>query len=263
MSKDLKIEIKERSRKSGIKSVIMSIQNDLEEFMEEYNKKRIVMPISNTVESITLASVLTPLIDRRMVDLVYIPRGKSKRLISKNLDIFLKTIRAKPMIISIEPYLKILNTFLPRTAKSSLHESISALILRRYADSKNAILVRPYTYTHWILGLFDDICLKTTDYLPFIKIFYSHLNYISFLFRLDRYVSKAEIDTRIRRILNEYKIPSIDILDRVLDHISNSPIGVDFDELSKKYKVSPDTVKKLLNLMRDNSFKKLTPTPLP
>ena len=263
MAKDLKIEISAKPVSENIRSVILNIQNDLEEFMEVYDRRRIVMPLTNTIESITLASILTPYISRGVVDLLYIPRPSSKRILPKNLDTFLKNIGAKPTIISIEHTVKMLNTFLPRGVKTGLYEAITSIILRKYADNKNAILVKPYTYTHWVLGLFDNISLKTSDYLPFIRIYYSRLGKIAYIYRLNRFITKADMDSRIKRVLSDNKIVSVDILDRILDSIANTPFEIDYKELSRKYKVSEETVKKLLNMMRDSGFKKITPTPIP
>jgi len=263
VSKDLKIEISGVGSKDDIRSIIFTIQNEIEELMETYEKRRIVIPLSNRIESIILTSILTPYITKKAVDLVYIPRSNSKKLFPKNLDSFLKTIGASPTIISIEEVIKILTNLLPKKLRTGLHEEISAVIIRKYADNKDAILVKPYTYTHWLLGTFNEISLKTSDYLPFIRIYYSKLHKIAYVYRLSRYLSKADLDPGIKKILSEYKIPSIDTLDKILDHLVNIPFDTDYSEISKKYKVSETSIKKILTLMRDNGFKKVTPTPIP
>jgi len=263
MTKDINIEFKTAYTRRDLKSITSMIQYELEDFMEVYNVKRIVTPIANTIESISLVAILKPYISRGLVDLIFISEAPSKRLIPKNLENFLRWVNAKPIIISLDKEIfKILRAYIPKTSKEALQQSIKALILRKYADNKGAIIIRPYTYTHWILGAFDDIEFKTTDYLPFIRIYYSNVKKISHLYSLDRYFSKAQLDQRIKKIMNDINIPSIDKLDSILKSISLEYMELD-ENINREMDIPVDTIEKLNNIIKVNSLKKSTPTPIP
>ena len=264
MTRDINIEFRSAYTRKNIRSIISTIQYELEDFMESYEIKRIVLPLSNTIETISLVATLKPLISKGLIDLVFLSDARSKRLIPKNLENFLKIVRATPVILSFDGgLLKILKAYLPRTPKESIQQSLNALLLRKYADSKEAIIVRPFTYTHWILGAFEDIEFKTSDYLPFIRVYYSNIKKISHLYGLDRYFSKAQIDPRIRKIMNDLNIPTIEKLDMVLDTLTSEVMELDDEGEYKEVNIPAEAIKKLTDIIRKNSLKKITPTPIP
>ncbi len=264
MTRDINIEFRSAYTRRNIRSIISTIQYELEDFMESYEVKRMVLPISNTIETISLVATLKPLISKGVIDLVFLSDSRSKRLIPKNLEGFLRLVRATPTILSFDgDLLKTLKAYLPRTSKESIQQSLNALLLRKYADSRDAIIVRPFTYTHWILGAFEDIEFKTTDYLPFIRIYYSNIKKISHLYGLDRYFSKAQIHPKIKKILNELNIPTIEKLDSILDTITSEVVELDEEGEYKEVNIPAETIKKLTEIIRKNSLKKVTPTPIP
>lgn len=264
MTRDINIEFRAAYTRKNIRLITSEIQYELEDFIESYEIKRIVIPLSNTIETISLVATLKPFISRGMIDLIFLSNTRSKRIIPKNLESFLKLVGATPVILSFdEDLLKILKTYLPKTPKESILQSLNALLIRKYADSREAIVVRPFTYTHWILGAFDDIEFKTSDYLPFIRIYYSNMKKISHLFRLDRYFSKAKIDPRISRILDDLNIPSINKLDMILDKLMSEMMVPSNDEEYKEVDIPPESIKKLANIIKKKSLKRITPTPIP
>lgn len=263
MTRDINIEFKSAYTRRDLRSITSMIQYELDDFMEVYNVKRIVSPLANTIETVSLVAILKLYISKGLVDLIFISDAPSKRLIPKNLENFLRWVNAKPIILNFDKeILKILKAYLPRTSKETIQQSLKALILRKYADNRGAIIVRPYTYTHWILGAFDDIEFKTTDYLPFIRIYYSNVKKISHLYSLDRYFSKAQLDQRIKKIMNDINIPTIEKLDSILKSISPEYMELD-EDTCREMDISLDAIEKLNNIIKRNSLKKSTPTPIP
>ncbi len=158
--------------------------------------------------------------------------------------------------------IKMLETFQPNRPRECLKSALNALLIRKYADNREAIIIRPFTYTHWILGAFEDIEFKTTDYLPFIRIYYSNMKKISHLYGLDRYFSKAQIDPNIRKILIDLEIPSVEKLDQILEYIIDETIDLGSESTGSR-DIGEETLKKILEKIKKSNIKKITPTPIP
>ncbi len=63
--------------------------------------------------------------------------------------------------------------------------------------------------------------------------------------------------------MNDLNIPTIEKLDMVLDTLTSEVMELDDEGEYKEVNIPAEAIKKLTDIIRKNSLKKITPTPIP
>ncbi|HEW93882.1 hypothetical protein DRN84_00870 [Candidatus Geothermarchaeota archaeon] len=252
-----KYNILRRIREFDYSEFRRGFKEELITHLNTFNKDKILMRIDDTIESIILAIITANTVDRRIISLIYFPHGYKSRItrylhrLSSYLDTTLITIDPSTIVSSLESYVK----GLVNIAKGELYDDVIGLILRKYADEEGYFILGEYTRTSWMLGGFNEGYIKSVDYLPLSRVYYSQLRYIARELRSMPLIRKARNNSMIEKLLKRLKITD-EVVDGVIYGIEH---GYTDHEISVELDIDENAVFEIRRLVNDNYLRRNRP----
>jgi len=251
----------------NVDHTLYSITKDIRDTIEERGKQGILINIKNKAESILLSAIgVRTLRNPGRVNAIYFISERRYKM-PPNLDKLMKFLRISYEYIEIGSLARDINSYIRAyipTKKDYANEVIEALILREIADTRNLLLLGDITRTDWLLGIFNQIYMKTMDLLPLTKIYKTQVRRLISRLHILQYTKGADIDEDWNLFKNNIKLQDDLIIDAILEGIVSSKTDEEILEDLKPVTsgITIDTITTIRQIFEDAYFKRNTPIAL-
>ena len=224
MTKKMRLRLISRIREFDFEYFKRKFRDDLSGYMKTFGKKRILMRVREDSQSIILSVLIVNSLKPKELMLLYFPQGRSYRLpqvlkkLSENLGMPISTIDINFLVSHTESVLR----GLIEIKEEDVFENLVGIILRKYADERNYLLLGEYTRTTWLLGGYNEGYIKAVDILPLSSIYYSQLKYLVRGLKAYSLIRKLDYPGKIKKLLNDLEINNEEVLDAIIYGIENA-----------------------------------------
>ncbi len=259
------VEPKRLTTPYEVRRIIETIVNDLEMYLEEYNFNGATFIIDNTWEGAITLFIASQIVNNYESEILFIPRLRAStppihlEKWASDKGIIFRIVNLKEVVGLLRTYLKSLMTPVKKVRLRDINHSLTTVIARSSADIKKHMLIGKYTYTQTTLGAYNVVEYKSVDYLPLTGILYSDLPRIAYVYRIERLLTSSKIDNLLKSILDDNKIPNVEMLDNLILTIKSSS-GISSSDIANSLDLPTTTVERIRDMLFiGESFKSMTP----
>ncbi len=251
----------------NVDHTIYTITKDIRDTVEERNKQGILINIKNTFESILLSAIgVRSLRNPGRVNAIYFISERRYKM-PPNLDKLMKFLRISYEYIEIGSIARDINSYIRSyisNKKVAANEVIEALILRELADSRNLLLIGDITRSNWLLGIFNQIYMKSMDLLPLTKIYKTQTKKLISRLHILQYTKGTDPDEKWINFKNMVKLQDDMVIDAILEGIISSKTDEEiYEDISQSTEnITIEKVSQIRKIFEQSYFKRNTPLTL-
>jgi NH3-dependent NAD+ synthetase len=239
---------------------MIEMVREIRSVLDEAEKDGVLIRVSNTLNSMVLASILVKAIGSDRIKAVYF-NVRRRFGIPVYLRKLLDYLRIRYEYIEIRSLTNMIIDYTQGYAEisaNSIVDTIVTLLLNETSTKENLIVVGEVDKTMWMTGIFNPIYSKSMDILPLTHIYSSQLQKVASELRILPYTLKNETHPYTSMLLKRVGNVSIEYIDAILYGITaNKTDSEILKELENR--VSIDTVRKIRHMVNTGFYKRNGP----
>jgi|GEM_PF-1195207 len=258
VTRKMELKLINRIRDFNFEYFKRKFREDITNYMKTFKKDRILMRIKEDIQSIILSILIVNCIKPKELTLIYFPRKRSYKIpftlnkLANTLDIAISTIDINFLVSHIE---SVLRSLIPSSSED-IFENLVGIIMRKYADKRDYLLLGEHTRTSWLLGDYNEGYVKALDILPFSSLYYSQLRYLVRGLKAYSLVRNIDYPRKIKEVLNELNVKDEELLDAIIFGIENAYSD---KEISQDLNIPRKKIKKIREIINKNFLSRNRP----